>query len=50
MFHPVEASTFFGIDLSEFWRAFVLFAATYFGSKHGSTNGNGNGNNSNSAH
>jgi hypothetical protein len=33
-------AAFFGIDWHDFFKAFVMFAAAYFGTKHGSSNGN----------
>lgn len=39
--HFVAASSLFGFDLGDFWRSFLLFVASYLGTKHGSTNGNG---------
>ena len=42
MIAPHEAANVFGIDFSDFFRAFIVFLGAYFGTKHG-TNGNGNG-------
>ena len=37
----MEHFSIFGIDFQEFFRAFLLFLAGYFGTKHGTKNGNG---------
>ena len=43
MMHHLLASSIFSIDLSDFWRSFLMFVAAYFGTKHGASNGNSNG-------
>lgn len=43
MIQPSAEASFLGVNWSDLGRALLLFLGTYFGSKHGSTNGNGSG-------
>lgn len=44
MISPNEAGIFgFNVDPNDFFRAIVMFLATYFGAKHGNGKTNGNG-------
>lgn len=46
MIAPHEASFFSDFLNTDFFRSFIVFIASYFGTKHGTTHGN-NGNGSN---